>query len=91
MAIRIDVVVVVIDRGVESVAFNPFVGMLVGSCFKLPSRSAQKSLSIERALRHVRDAENFAISRDSLRSISRSSFAQSGDFVFHRPLRQNGR
>ena len=34
MAIRIDVVVVVIDRGVESPTFNPFVGMLVGSCFK---------------------------------------------------------
>ena len=34
MAIRIDVVVVVIDRGVEKDLFNPFVGMLVGSCFK---------------------------------------------------------
>ena len=34
MAIRIDVVVVVIDRGVENTVFNPFVGMLVGSCFK---------------------------------------------------------
>ena len=34
MAIQIDVVVVVIDRGVENTVFNPFVGMLVGSCFK---------------------------------------------------------
>ena len=34
MTIQIDVIVVVIDRGVESDAFNPFVGMLVGSCFK---------------------------------------------------------
>ena len=33
MAIRIDVVVVVIDRVRESVAFAHFVGMLVGSCF----------------------------------------------------------
>ena len=33
MAIRIDVVVVVIDRGDESDTFIPFVGMLVGSCF----------------------------------------------------------
>ena len=33
MAIRIDVVVGVIDRGDESPAFIPFVGMLVGSCF----------------------------------------------------------
>ena len=34
MAIQIDVVVVVIDRVRESVAFAHFVGMLVGSCFK---------------------------------------------------------
>ena len=34
MAIRIDVVVVVIDRGDEKDLFVPFVGMLVGSCFK---------------------------------------------------------
>ena len=33
MAIRIDVVVVVIDRVRESVAFAHFVGMLLGSCF----------------------------------------------------------
>ena len=35
IAIQIDVVVVVIDRGVERVSFNPFVGKLVGSCLKL--------------------------------------------------------
>ena len=34
MAIRIDVVVVVIDRVHESGASMHFVGMLVGSCFK---------------------------------------------------------
>ena len=34
MAIQIDVVVVVIDRWDESDTFVPFVGMLVGSCFK---------------------------------------------------------
>ena len=34
MAIRIDVVVGVIDRGDEKSHFIPFVGMLVGSCFK---------------------------------------------------------
>ena len=33
MAIRIDVVVVVIDRGIENTVFNPFLGMLVGSCY----------------------------------------------------------
>ena len=35
MAIQIDVVVVVIDRGDEMLSFIPFVGMLVGSCFKV--------------------------------------------------------
>ena len=35
MAIRIDVVVVVIDRVRERVSFAHFVGMLVGSCFKV--------------------------------------------------------
>ena len=35
MAIRIDVVVVVIDRGDESGAFIPFVGMPIAPCFKL--------------------------------------------------------
>ena len=34
MAIRIDVVVVVIDRGDESGAFIPFVGMPIAPCFK---------------------------------------------------------
>ena len=34
MAIRIDVVVVVIDRGDERVSFIPFVGMLIAPCFK---------------------------------------------------------
>ena len=47
MAIRIDVVVGVIDRGDESPAFIPFVGMLVGSCFKetLASEFAQCQVS----------------------------------------------
>ena len=35
MAIQIDVVVVVIDRVDENTVFIHFVGMLVGSCFKL--------------------------------------------------------
>ena len=35
MAIQIDVVVVVIDRVHESLTSMRFVGMLVGSCFKL--------------------------------------------------------
>ena len=35
MAIQIDVVVVVIDRGDEMLSFIPFVGMLVGSCFNI--------------------------------------------------------
>ena len=35
MAIQIDVVVVVIDRGDESPAFIPFVGMPIAPCFKL--------------------------------------------------------
>ena len=34
MAIQIDVIVVVIDRGDESVAFIPFVGMPIAPCFK---------------------------------------------------------
>ena len=36
------VFLVIIDRGVESPTFNPFVGMLVGSCFKIahPGRGA---------------------------------------------------
>ena len=37
MAIRIDVVVVVIDRWYENTVFVPFVGMLVGSCFNVCS------------------------------------------------------
>ena len=36
MAIRIDVVVVVIDRVDESPAFVHFVGMVVAPCFKVP-------------------------------------------------------
>ena len=40
MAIQIDVIVVVIDRGDESGAFIPFVGMLVGSCFNKAVREA---------------------------------------------------
>ena len=34
MAMQIDVVVVVINKWYESPTFIPFVGMLVGSCFK---------------------------------------------------------
>ena len=41
MAIRIDVVVVVIDRVDEKVSFVHFVGMLVGSCFNGITRIAQ--------------------------------------------------
>ena len=35
MAIRIDVVVVVIDRWYERVSFIPFVGMPIAPCFKV--------------------------------------------------------
>ena len=34
MAIEIDVVVVVIDRGDENTTFIPFVGMPIAPCFK---------------------------------------------------------
>ena len=34
MAIQIDVVVVVIDRGDENTTFIPFVGMPIAPCFK---------------------------------------------------------
>ena len=42
MAIRIDVVVVVIDRVDEKSHFIHFVGMLVGSCFKARGLAAHK-------------------------------------------------
>ena len=45
MAIRVDVVVVVIDRGDESLTFIPFVGMLVGSCFKKAVPRGNRSLT----------------------------------------------
>ena len=35
MAIQIDVIVVVIDRGDERVSFIPFVGMPIAPCFKV--------------------------------------------------------
>ena len=35
MAIQIDVIVVVIDRGDERVSFIPFVGMPIAPCFKI--------------------------------------------------------
>ena len=46
MAIQIDVIVVVIDRGDESVAFIPFVGMPIAPCF-LPCPQIFPKLSIQ--------------------------------------------
>ena len=45
MAIRIDVVVVVIDRVDERYTFIHFVGMLVGSCFKETSATVWTTVS----------------------------------------------
>ena len=45
MAIRIDVVVVVIDRVHENTVFMHFVGMLVGSCFKVDEELVRAAFS----------------------------------------------
>ena len=45
MAIRIDVVVVVIDRGDESGAFIPFVGMPIAPCFKVDDELVRAAFS----------------------------------------------
>ena len=55
MAIQIDVVVVVIDRVDESVAFIHFVGMLVGSCFKDTTPPTFAKLNIY-TIRHTKYA-----------------------------------
>ena len=47
MAIQIDVIVVVIDRGDESVAFIPFVGMPIAPCFKESSARDWATVSSE--------------------------------------------
>ena len=45
MAIQIDVVVGVIDEWCEKDLFTPFVGMLVGSCFKETSATEWATVS----------------------------------------------
>ena len=47
MAIEIDVVVVVIDRGDENTTFIPFVGMPIAPCFKETSATVWATVSSE--------------------------------------------